>query len=166
MIKNMDYIIYTYKHRKVVDFLARKYLSKEEYKEISPRLKLHDFDKELAYLFYPKKVCSKIHRENISHHVENELDKERLDYLEMIFDWESARYTKPDKPLNAYDTMLNYYVETKDKVLPLLKELGLDKENAPFEKDVEEYANSLNDISINEIEEELISNIKYIFKNK
>ena len=36
---------------------------------------------------------------------ENDIEKTKLDYMEMILDWESARYTKPDKPLNAYDTL-------------------------------------------------------------
>ena len=31
---NLESIKYTYKHRKVVDFLAKKYLSKKEYKLI------------------------------------------------------------------------------------------------------------------------------------
>lgn len=28
---------------------------------------------------------------------------------EAAIDWESARFTKPDKPLDAYDTWLKYY---------------------------------------------------------
>ena len=27
--------------------------------------------------------------------------------MEMVLDWESARYTKPDKPLNKSDTVNN-----------------------------------------------------------
>lgn len=38
-----------------------------------------------------------------------------------------ARYTKPDKPLNAYETMLEYYPETAKHILPILKRLGLNK---------------------------------------
>ena len=59
------------------------------------------------YLFYDKKDASNIHRDKTVHH-ENELEKTELDYIEMVLDWESARYTKPDKPLNAYDTLVNY----------------------------------------------------------
>ena len=29
--------------------------------------------------------------------------------IEAAFDWESARYTKPDKPLDAFDTWKKYY---------------------------------------------------------
>lgn len=45
----------------------------------------------------------------------------------MLIDWECARFTKPDKPLNAYDTLYKFYLELEDKILPLLKEKGLDK---------------------------------------
>lgn len=29
--------------------------------------------------------------------------------IEAAIDWESARFTKPDKPLDAYDTWKEYY---------------------------------------------------------
>ena len=45
----------------------------------------------------------------------------------MIIDWECARYTKPDKPLNAYDTLYKYYPQLEEKILPILKELKIDK---------------------------------------
>ena len=38
---------------------------------------------------------------------------------------ECARYTKADKPLNAYDTMFNYYPEYQHFVLPMLEEFKL-----------------------------------------
>ena len=34
----------------------------------------------------------------------------------MIIDWECARYTKPDKPLNAYDTLYKIYPELEEKI--------------------------------------------------
>jgi len=46
----------------------------------------------------------------------------------MIVDWECARFTKSDKPLNAYDTLYKYYPQLEDKILPLLIEVGLIKE--------------------------------------
>ena len=30
---------------------------------------------------------------------------------EAAIDWESARFTKPEKPLDAYDTWLKYYYD-------------------------------------------------------
>lgn len=43
----------------------------------------------------------------------------------LVVDWECARYTKPDKLLNARDTLDKFYPELKDKVLPVIQELGL-----------------------------------------
>lgn len=43
----------------------------------------------------------------------------------MIIDWECARYTKPDKPLNARQTLYKYYPALIDKIEPLLKEMNL-----------------------------------------
>ena len=42
----------------------------------------------------------------------------------MVLDWESARYTKPDKPLNAYDTLYKYYPEMKEKIRDVMKFSG------------------------------------------
>ena len=46
----------------------------------------------------------------------------------MVVDWECARYTKPDKPLNAYETLYAFYPELESYILPILKELGWDSE--------------------------------------
>lgn len=43
----------------------------------------------------------------------------------LVVDWECARYTKPDKLLNARDTLDKFYPELKDEVLPVIQELGL-----------------------------------------
>lgn len=43
----------------------------------------------------------------------------------MVIDWECARFTKPDKPLNARQTLDKYYPHLKDKVLPVIEELGI-----------------------------------------
>ena len=162
---NLESIKFTYKHRKVVDFLAKKYLSKEEYEEIYHQIKLHDFDKMMSYLFYPRETCKIIHRENNAHHLENNKTRTRLDYLEMIFDWESARYTKPDKPLNAYETLEKFYKNEEEHLLPLLKELHLDKENTKPEEDVVRYVSTLND-ELDNIKAEFIDIIDYMFNRE
>lgn len=46
------------------------------------------------------------------------------------------------------------------EILPILKEFEIDKPNLPMEKDVLEYANSLKNISMEDIEKELIDYIK------
>ena len=39
-----------------------------------------------------------------------------------MFDWECARFTKPDKPLDAYDTWKTYYPYVD--MAPVLKQFG------------------------------------------
>lgn len=151
-MNNIEHIKYTYKHRKIVMLLAQKYFS--DNLELLEQIKYHDLDKLFMYLFYNKSDVSKIHRTLVAHH-ENEIEKTNLDYIEMVLDWESARYTKPDKPLNAYDTLCNYYPNMKDKILPILKTIGLDKPNLPMEKDILDFTNSLNNVSLEELTEEL-----------
>jgi len=63
-----------------------------------------------------------MHRRYSRHHVESIRKK---NYEEMVIDWECARFTKPDKPLNAYETMKKYYPEEEFNILPILKKLKL-----------------------------------------
>lgn len=152
-MKNREYIEYTYKHRKIVIYLANKYV-KENKEEIMNQIEFHDLDKLYMYLFYNKKDVSNVHRQLSSHH-DNSIEKTDADYVEMVLDWESARYTKPDKPLNAYDTLYKYYPEMEEKILPILKKFKIDKSGLPMEEDVLEYAKSLSNTSIENIKEEL-----------
>ena len=152
-MKNKDYIEYTYKHRKIVIYLANKYY--KDNKELLDKVKLHDLDKLFMYLFYEKEDASNIHRDLMSHH-QNKIVKNKLDYMEMVLDWESARYTKPDKPLNAYDTLYRFYPGLEEHILPILKELGIDKPNLPIEEDVWEYTQSIVNVSKEDIKNEII----------
>ena len=43
----------------------------------------------------------------------------------MVIDWECARFTKPDKPLNARQTLYTFYPELENQILPILNDLGL-----------------------------------------
>ncbi len=152
-MKNREYIEYTYKHRKIVIYLANKYV-KENKEETMNQIEFHDLDKLYMYLFYNKKDVSNVHRQLSSHH-DNSIEKTDADYVEMVLDWESARYTKPDKPLNAYDTLYKYYPEMEEKILPILKKFKIDKSDLPMEEDVLEYAKSLSNTKIDDIKEEL-----------
>ena len=84
-MKNQEYIEYTYLHRKVVMYLANKYIKKDKEK-ILKQIQYHDMDKLFMYLFYDKKDVSAMHRKLSSHH-ENEIEKNYIDYIEMILDW-------------------------------------------------------------------------------
>jgi len=160
-MKNKEHIEYTYKHRKIVILLAQKYF--KDNKELLEQIEYHDLDKLFMYLFYDKKNVSKLHR-TLSNHHDNDLEKNYFDYVEMVLDWESARYTKPDKPLNAYDTLYNYYPEMVDIILPILKEIGIAKSNTKMDEDIIEHVNKLNSITCDDIEQEMINYIKILIK--
>ena len=81
--------------------------------------------KVILYNFWEHKKVKEFHRKTARHHVENNIKKSKADYIEMIIDWECARYTKPDKPLNAYDTLYNIYSDLEDVILPILKEFNI-----------------------------------------
>ncbi len=157
-MKNFEKIVYTYKHRKILNYLANKYFNN---KEVIERLKHHDMDKMYLLLFYDKKDIESYHRAMSTHH-DNNLEKTKLDYIEMILDWESARYTKEDKPLNAYDTMRKFYPHLEDKILPILKEINLDKSTLEKEEDIVNYAKTLSNVTEEDIKKELIDYIKQI----
>lgn len=154
-MKNIEKLIYSYKHRKVVEELAKKYGCYDELKE---QLQKHDLDKMYLLLFYEKKDIEGIHRDLSNHH-DNSLEKSDLDYIEMVLDWESARYTKPDKPLNAYDTLIKFYPNLKEKILPILKKFKIDKSNLPMDKDIVEYCQTIDNINEEDIKNELINYI-------
>lgn len=162
-MRNRDYIEYTYKHRIVVRLLAEKYFP--DNKELLEQVELHDLDKLFMYLFYDKKVASKLHREQNAHHA-NEVEKTDLDYKEMVLDWESARYTKPDKPLNAYDTLYAYYPEMEDVILPILQEMGIAEANTPMEEDIVKATLEIGEVTSDDIEKELTKGVKVLLKVK
>ena len=113
------------------------------------------------YLFYGKKDVSRIHRDLTVHH-ENDLEKSELDYIEMVLDWESARYTKPDKPLNAYDTLINYYPGMTDVILPILEKMGIAESNLEMDIDILDEAKKLDNVSEEDIVDELIKSLELV----
>ncbi len=157
-MKNFDKLVYTYKHRKILTYLAEKYYNNEE---LIKQLENHDMDKMYSLLFYDKKDINKFHRALSTHH-DNDIPKTELDYVEMILDWESARYTKDDKPLNAYDTLIKFYPHLEDQILPLLKKMGMDKSTLEKEEDIVEYANTLSNVTEDDIKKELIQYVEKV----
>ena len=154
-MKNIDKLLYTYKHRKVVMFLGKKYMNN---KELLERLEKHDLDKMYLLLLYQKNELEGVHS-SIARHHDNGKEKDYLNYVEMVLDWESARYTKPDKPLNAYDTLYKYYPHLEKEILPILKEFNIAKSNLPMEKDVVEYVKTLDNANEKDVKKELIEYI-------
>lgn len=118
-IKNrVKYIRYTLRHR-----VAFRVVERELCGKVSLRGYMHDLDKVVLYVIFGKKLASKIHRRYARHHERSAKTYE--DYLEMVIDWECARYTKPDKPLNAYDTLYKYYPHLEEKIIPILEHLNI-----------------------------------------
>ncbi len=117
---NLNAIKYTIEHRKAFKKIEKQLLGKNTWRSI-----VHDLDKVILYNFLPFKSVKNFHRKTARHH-DNSIKKNRNDYIEMIIDWECARFTKPDKQLNAYDILYKFYPHLEDKILPILKEFKLD----------------------------------------
>lgn len=156
-MKNFDKLLNTFKHRKLLKFLAQKYDKDNE--ELRQRLEIHDLDKMYLLLFYEKKAIEPVHRALAPHH-DNDLEKTELDYIEMVLDWESAKYTKPDKPFNAYDTLYKFYPHLVDSVLQILEKYNIAESTLEKDEDVVEYVNSLKEYTEEDIKRELIEYIK------
>lgn len=115
---NVERIKYTLKHRKAFRKLEKKLLGYNTFRSL-----FHDLDKVILYIIFDYKKVHDFHRAYSRHH---ELRaKTHNDYIQMVIDWECARYTKPDKPLNARETLYKFYPELESKVLPVLKEFNL-----------------------------------------
>ena len=81
----------------------------------------HDFVKMINVFIFGDKIATKLHRKFSKHHDHKYFYKYKAPDLlagvyrdipnkvEAAIDWESARFTKPEKPLNAYDTWVKYY---------------------------------------------------------
>lgn len=154
---NLNLLKYTYLHRREVYRLGNELRVKES---LLDSLWMHDIDKLIVYLFRDKQETQNIHRLLNRHHNRNETDKEVL--VEMLLDWESARFTKPDKPLNAYDTMKKYYPDMETKMLPIMEELGLNHSTDMSESiTMEEFMERANRIDITAIHKELAGILRY-----
>lgn len=119
MFGRFDACLYTLKHRK-----AFRQTEKNTYGCVSLRSYFHDLDKVFMYPILGVQLSHRIHTRFARHH--SRCARTEKDFREMVIDWECARFTKPDKPLNAYDTLYKYYPGLESKILPILKRYGLD----------------------------------------
>lgn len=133
-MKNFEKCAYTYRHRQAIKYLIEKLIPDEQLKTVMlQRAATHDMDKMVMYqvLEYPE--AHRIHRQTSLHHMNNDHPKSYYDYVEAVLDYESAGYTKPDKPMNAYDYIKKVQAANKfpaDVIEILLKicvDLGIDK---------------------------------------
>lgn len=163
-MKNFEFCLYTYKHRKAIEYLVHKLIKDKDIKlEMLHRIKNHDLDKMALYQLLDKNEASRIHRETAPHHMENAFPKTKIDYIEAVLDYESAGYTKPDKPLNAYDTINKFEEknlldkETITELKTVLKELGIDSSYSVTEdKEGMEYLSKFENATEEEVKQELI----------
>lgn len=108
----LDNIKYTLEHKKA-------YLKVEKllYGKITFGGLIHDLDKIFLYLAFSDKTARRIHRFVSSHHREFLGSNGKLtDFNKMLIDCECARLTKPDKQMNAEETIQMYYKEMLDDI--------------------------------------------------
>ena len=112
-------IVYTLRHK--IAFLQVEKRLRGKY---TLRGFLHDAEKPFLYLipWMSDEDVQNFHRAHNRHHVKNNLKKSKEDLLDAVIDWECARMTKPDKPLNAYDTLMKFYPEYREEYLPIIRE--------------------------------------------
>lgn len=116
----MNKVNYICKHRKAFRKCYRKHVG-----HVSVLGWFHDMDKiVLLKLGLSSKLVSKLHRKYSLHHQNMNF----VDKVGSIIDWECARFTKPDKPLNAKETLNKFYSQYKTKLQPTINKLKLNKE--------------------------------------
>lgn len=167
-MRNLEWCIYTYRHRRAFEYCVRRYVHEPSLREeMLKRAAVHDMDKMLMYLFMDQKAAQDIHTGMQPHHLENDLPRTYEDYVETVIDYECAPYTKPDKPLNAYDfthRLMEWKVldtGTGNRLLSIMKKLGIDNSETCI-KDAEgqEYISSFSDVTEEMIQEELLTYIR------
>ena len=159
-MKNFEWCVYTYRHRKAFEYTVNKLIKDPELKaEMLKRAKVHDVDKLKMYLVMDHIESQKKHVSESRHHLENDNPKSYEDLVETVIDYECAPYTKPDKPLNAYDftkkllSMGAFGQETADKLISIMHEFGIDSSYDLTKSDPEGMAYVQ---SIGEVTEEMI----------
>ncbi len=131
-MRNKEWLAYTYRHRRAFEYCARKYVQDPTLRaELLRRARIHDMDKMVMYLFMDQQKAQQLHIQTQPHHLENHLPRTHADLVETVIDYECAPYTKPDKPLNAYDFVLKLMDmaildrETGGKLIDIMKELNI-----------------------------------------
>lgn len=138
---------YTLKHRNAVEELIKYFCKKaigkrdsngvvftqHDYRIMCNRAKCHDMDKLVCSLAYPQLTSDYLHRMFNGHHIESMIEpsqKSKYDWMEMIFDMESAKYTKPDKQGGgAYAFASKYRQNVMEYLMPYFVLFELNKED-------------------------------------
>ena len=114
---NLDNLKRVYLHRQAIFKVAN------DLEIDASQFRMHDADKYYMYLWMHDKDANECHELINNHH--NYLDAAFLsetDLTEMMLDWESARFTKPEIKSNAYDIMLSRMPdEVFRPIIPLMQ---------------------------------------------
>lgn len=170
-MRNMDWLVYTYRHRRAFEYCVKKHVHDPALREaMLRRARVHDMDKMVMYLFMDQSAAQQLHIQTQPHHLENQLPRTYEDLVETALDYECAPYTKPDKPLNAYDFVKKLLGmglidrETGEQLIDILDMLGI-AQSGTVEADVEgcRYCRSIELVT----EEMLLAEIlRYIDENR
>ena len=166
-MKNQEWCIYTYRHRKAFEYCVRKYIREPVLREeMLKRAAVHDMDKMIMYLFMDQKSAQEMHVRTQPHHLENDLPRTYEDFVETVIDYECAPYTKPDKPLNAYDftyLLMDWKAldeETGNKLISVMEEIGIANSTTYIDdEEGQKYISSLEDVTEEMIYEEILTYI-------
>lgn len=166
-MKNLKWCIYTYRHRKAFEYCVHKYIREPALKtEMLRRAAVHDMDKMIMYLFMDQKTAQEMHVNTQPHHLENDLPRTYEDYVETVIDYECAPYTKPDKPLNAYDftqLLMDWKAldeETGNKLISIMEEIGIANSTTYFDdEEGRKYIDSLDEVTEEMLYEEILTYI-------
>lgn len=150
---------YTLKHRNCVEQLINYFCKKavgksdgngvvftsQDYKVMRNRGKCHDMDKIVTMLAYPQLTADYFHRMFQGHHEESMIEppqKNKYDWIEMIFDMESAKYTKPDKQGGgAFAFASKYKQPIMPYLMPYFVIFGLNKTDTGIIEEIKESVN-------------------------
>lgn len=119
--ENRDYQIYTIRHKQAFMALQVELLGSVDKAGI-----FHDTDKLILYGIMPKEAAHNMHLLYSTHHIANTRNDKDKEYS--VIDYECARLTKPDKPLNAYSTIHKIHSSYIDELTPILIKLGLNSD--------------------------------------
>lgn len=110
-------VCYTLEHK--LAFLEREHYLTGHY---SLRGFLHDWEKPFLYLcpwIRNEEKVQTMHRAFSPHHVGCAKTSKIEHLIEMYIDWDCATLTKPDKPLNAFETLIHFYPASINIMLPV-----------------------------------------------
>lgn len=153
---------YTMEHK--LAFLVREHYLTGHY---SLRGIFHDWEKPFLYLcpWMTSEAEIQIRHRATSPHHDGCIKTSKIEHLiEMYLDWDCAAITKPDKPLDAFETLVHFYPDSINVMLPVCLAMNPDTVKEHI------YLHNWHDLSTNtaynqKIYAKVISVLKQIIDN-